>query len=156
MSKEDVPANEEFRIAPNVLFKSFLVVAGAYVANIVLLFAIANVAFPDSMRIIMGEPEAFSKILAEDPTRVFPPSMFWVLVGSSVVSCFGLGYAVVAFAPTGKFSQAIFFATILFVQYLQLAIGADSALQTKLILLMAVSPVSALLGANWAFKRLES
>ena len=143
-------SNEEIRMTPRILFQSFMLVAGAYIAHLVLLFIVANVAFPDSMAIITGEPAEFQKIVESEPERVYPESMAWVLMLASSVVCFGLGAAVARLAPISSFSHVLFFAAILFFQFLQLAIGAEPTWRNKLILFMAISPVAALLGANFS------
>ena len=79
--------------------------------------------------------------------------MLWMLLGASAAVSFVSGYVVAHLAPIGKSSHAVFFAAILFVQYLQFAISAGQALQTMLILFMAVSPIAALLGANVFLQR---
>lgn len=53
----------------------------------------------------------------------------------------------------GQVPTRDFFAAILFVQYLQFAIGAEDSLQNMRILFMGVSPVAALLGANFYLRR---
>lgn len=135
----------------NALFRSFLLVAGAYIFNLVCLCLIAvglaSTMFPKTM-LVFGEPEKFNAAFQADPTSIFPRELIWILLGASVFISFGLGYLVARLAPISKFPHAIFFAMILFGQYLQLAIGAIPTLQTPLILFMATSPVAALLGAN--------
>lgn len=146
MSEDRIP------FPPAALFRSFLLVAGAYLSNILLLLmaigVISMTLFPDSYQVLNAEPDEFNKIFETDPQRVFPPAMLWILLVVSGLVCFGLGYLVARLAPLGRFSHAILFAVILFVQYLQLAIGALESLQTMLILFMAVSPVASLLGAH--------
>lgn len=146
-------SDEEIRITPNVLFKSFLLVAGAYVASWVLLFLVANIAFPETIAIITGEPAEYRRILETEPERIYPEHFFWSLLIVGAAICFGLGGLVARLAPISSFSHVILFAMILFAQYLQLAIGADSSIRGKLILFMAVMPIAALLGANMFFSK---
>lgn len=139
---------EELRLTPNVLFKSFLLIAGSYIGSLILLFVVANVAFPDSMAIITGEPAEYQRILEAEPERIFPEQMFWVLLLAGAAIYFGFGALVARLAPLSSFSHVVLFSMILFAQYLQLAIGADSSVRTKLILFMAVAPIAVLLGAR--------
>lgn len=142
--------------ANNVLLRSFMIVAGAYMLNLVsmcsIAVALAATMFPDTL-LIFDEPEKFKAVFQVDPERIFPRALIWMMLGASVVISFALGYLVARLAPVGKFPHAIFFAMILFAQYLQMAIGAIPTLQTPLILFMATSPVAALLGANICLNR---
>ena len=151
---------EQTPFPPAVLFRSFLLVTGAYIVNIVmLLMALAIVAmtlFPESFEILNSEPEEYNKVFAAQPEKIFPKAMLWILLLVAGMICFGLGYWVARLAPIGKFSHAIFFAVILFIQYLQLAIGSGESLQTMLILFMAVSPVAALIGANMFLRKFQA
>ena len=134
------------------LLRSFLLVAGSYMLNVLLLGAVAIVLimtmFPESYEILNLEPEQFNAIFEENPERVFPPLLLWLLLAASCVICFGLGYFVASKAPLARFPHAIFFAAILFVQYLQLAMGATDTMQRMLVLFMGASPIAAILGAN--------
>jgi hypothetical protein len=109
--------------------------------------------FPDSFEIMNQEPEQYQAMLETEPERIFPREMLWILLGVSAAVCFVSGYVVARLAPISKFSHAVFFAAIVFVQYLQFAIGASEALQTMLILFMGVSPIASLLGANAQLQR---
>jgi hypothetical protein len=139
---------EEPRLAPSLLFHSFLIVAGAYVVHLVLLFGIAYLVFPDSVALLGADPEEYQRIMENEPERIFPRGMFWLLLIAGGIVCSVLGYVVTMLAPLSKFSHALFFAAVLFAAYLQLAIGAEADLRPKLILLMVVTSVAALLGAN--------
>lgn len=141
------------RFPPAVLFRSFFLVAGAYMLNVFLVgvvgFGLMLTAFPDSAEIFDLAPEEFNKVFSENPEKVYPPELLWIMLGVSIVVCFGLGYFVARMAPLAKFPHSVLFAAILFVQYLQLAIGATDSLQRMLVLFMAASPIAAILGANW-------
>ena len=143
---------EEIKPDPALLFRSFLLVAGAYVANLVLLFLVIFVVSPETIEILGMEPAEYQKILDNEPEKIFSQELFWILLIASGITCSALGYLVARLAPLGKFSHAIFFAAILFAQYLQLAIGAADHLRTKVMLLMVVSSVAALVGANMFLK----
>lgn len=140
---------QEYRIEPGMFLRCFLVVGGAFLANFILLFLVAYVVFPDSMAILTGDPEQFRKVLENEPDRVYPQEMFWVLLVGSVVTCSILGALVACLVPIGRFTNALLFAVALFLQYLQWAIGADWQLQRKLILFMAISPIAALIGSSF-------
>ncbi len=150
-------STEKQLFPPAVLFRSFLLVAGAYILNFIVLGAIGMLIvaklFPDSFEIMNREPEQYQAIFEAKPERIFPRELLWILLGVNAAVCFVFGYLVARLAPIGKFSHAVFFAAILFVQYLQFAIGAGAALQTMLILFMGVSPIAALLGANVQLQR---
>ena len=148
-------SESELRITPSVLFRSFLLVAGAYVTSLILLFVVANVAFPDSMAIVTGEPAEYQRILEAEPERIYPEHMFWVLLLAGAAIYFALGALVARLAPLSSFSHVVLFAMVLFVQYLQLAIGADSSIRSKLILFMAVAPIAAILGAQTFMARTD-
>ena len=138
---------------PAVLFRSFLLIAGFYVLNILVMGAatvfLLAFFFPDSFEILNADKKAFKTIFETEPERVFPPVLLWILLGISAAVCFVLGYFVARLAPISKFPHSIFFSAILFVQYLQMAIGATDTMQRMFVLFMAVSPVAAILGANW-------
>ena len=69
---------------PAVLFRSFLLVAGAYILNIVIMsfmgFVIVMVLFPDSFEIMNREPEEYKKIFESEPERIFPREFLWMLL----------------------------------------------------------------------------
>ena len=140
-------------LPPSFLLHSFMVVAGAYVINIVLLLTIAFIVFPDAVALLGAEAEEYKKVLDNQPERIFPQGMFWLLLISSSVTCSVLGYFVAKLAPLAKWPHAIFFAAILFVQYLQLSIGSPAEARPKLILLMAISSIAALIGADRYLKK---
>ena len=150
---------EEPGISTNgLLLRSFLLVAGAYVVNLVGICVAATVlaatVFPKTM-LVFDEPDKFKAAFEADPSAIFPPELMWILLAVSVVLSFVLGYLVARLAPIGKFPHALLFAMIMFVQFLQLAIGNTTSLQTILILFMALSPIAALLGANMYLKSEE-
>jgi len=140
------------RLPPGLLFRSFLLVASAYVIHTLLLYAAAIgllvLAFPESFEILCAEPEQFDRMLAEDPDRVYPRPLLWMVLGCITIVCVGLGYAVARLAPIAKFPHAILLAAILFVNYLLSAIDATDTLQRMLVLFMAASPIATVIGAN--------
>ena len=147
-------------LPPGMMFRSFMLIGGAYIVSFLLVcvagFVIAKSFFPDSIAIINGDPAIYNSIMETEPEKVFPPEMLWMLLVVSAFSCAVLGYLVARTAPFGRFSHAVFFAAILFVHYLQLAIGAKPPLQTMLVLFMAASPVAALLGANFFLRKVPT
>lgn len=155
--RNDPMTEQDNRLPPALLFRSFLLVAGAYMLNLVVLgivaVAVLRFAFPESFEILNLEPEKFNSVFEENPDKVFPPEFLWLLLVISSLICFALGYLVARQAPIAKFPHAIFFAAILFVQYLQLAIGATNTLQRMFVLFMAASPIAAVIGANLHLRR---
>ncbi|MEM9411895.1 MAG: hypothetical protein AAGA30_12320 [Planctomycetota bacterium] len=141
-------------LPPGFFLKSFMIIAGAYIANAMLLViglvVIAKLFFPESFELLQLEQEAFKQVVTSDPQKVFPPEFLWSLLCFACGVSFLLGFIVSKVAPIGKFTHAIFFAAILFAQYLQMAIGASESIQTMLILFMGLTPIAALLGASQA------
>lgn len=159
MSDQDSAGDSMSPLPPGLLLRSFLLVASAYVVNIMIIAGIGFVLlwtmFPDSFELFSRDPDEFNQIFEQDPERVYPRELLWMLLAVSVVVSFWTGYFVARMAPIARLPHSVFFAVILFVQYLQLAITASSSMQTMLVLFMAASPVAALLGAQWFLRRAE-
>lgn len=150
-------SDREHQSPPATLFRSFLLIAGAYIMQIMVVGAAALILlmifFPGSFEILNGEPDKFNSIFAEEPERVFPPEFLWSVLGVNCVVSFVLGFLIARFSPVAHFTHAIFFAAILFVHFLQSAIGAGDSLQRMFVLFMGASPVAAILGANFYLQR---
>lgn len=147
--------NEEHHsLPPGMLVKSFLTVAGGYVLSVFGLYGLAlilaSLFFPETLEAIGAEPEDFERQLADRPETILPVALFWPLVMLNAVFSFGLGYLIARLAPFAKFPHCIFLAVILFVSFLQTAIGAPGALQWMIVLFMASAPIAVLLGARAA------
>ena len=76
---------------PAILFQSFLLVAGAYMLNLVLLgltgFGLMATLFPDSLELINSKPEEFNRIFEESPEKSIRQSFSgrcWLSAASSV------------------------------------------------------------------------
>ena len=140
------------------LFRSFVLIAGSYVTYLFVMGAsallISLLFFPDAYAIMNSEPETFNQVLATEPARVFPTPLLLTMIGLGGLFSFIVGYLLTHLAQVGRFTQTIFLAVILFVQYLQLMIGADESLRWSMFLCMLVSPIAALLGGNFRLRGL--
>ena len=142
---------EEYRLPPRTLFISFLLVSGGYVLSVTVLFilaySLATVIAPDSIELAKNAAN-LEQQLNNNPAKVLPQKLYWPLLVLDALACLGIGFAVARFAPFAKMAHSIFLAIIIFVGFLQSAIGAPAGIQWMLIGLMASTPVATLLGGR--------
>ncbi len=144
---------ENFSMPPGMLFRSFLLVAGVYVLVIIVLILAATLLvygfFPETYDAVVNlDPEEFKQLLDNNAEKVFPPEFYWPLVVINAAVCFAGGYLIAWKASFAKFPHAVFLGIILFVGYLQQAIGSPSDIQLMFVLFMGSSPVAVLFGAS--------
>ncbi len=143
---------EEYRLPPRTLFISFLLVSGGYVLSVTVLFilaySLATAFSPETLEAIGNEPAIFEQQLNNNPAEILPQKLYWPLLVLDALACLGIGFAVARLAPFAKMAHSIFLAIIIFIGFLQLAIGAPAGIQWMLIGLMASTPVATLLGGR--------
>lgn len=162
---------DQERVPPSVLFQSFMIVAGSYMASLVFLFILFGVVsrfyFPETFEFLSRRSVAnnLNDIAKDHPERVvdpnlsqeqiqanaeliMPSNLFWILlVGQGLFSIL-VGWFATRIAPYAKFNHAIFVAVILFVSFLQMAVKNSGDLQWKLLVMMCVMPIAVLVGAR--------
>lgn len=142
---------ESERISPNILFQSFLIVAGGYVFSIILLGTLAATFgyffFPEAMEIWMT-PNITKEQVFASPELLLPENLFWVLLISHSLMSVAIGWLITWLSPFAKFHHAIFVSVVVFVGFLQAAVGAPREIQWMFLMMMVAFPVSTLIGAK--------
>jgi len=142
---------DQERVPPSVLFHSFMIVAGSYMASLIFLFILFGVVsrfyFPETFE-LLSDPNLSKEQIQASADLLMPQSLFWILlVGQGLFSVF-VGWFATRIAPYAKFNHAIFVAVVLFVSFLQMAVKNSGSLQWKLLLMMCVMPIAVLVGAK--------
>lgn len=142
---------EQERIAPNLLFRSFMIVGGSYFASVVilamLLGTISSLLFPETFE-FLSNPNLTPEQLQNNADLALPTNLFLIVLAAHSLFCIGLGWMVTRFSPYAKFGHAIFVAVVLFVSFLQISVGNTGELQRKTLIMMCVFPVAVLIGAK--------
>ncbi len=142
----------QYHLPPKLLLHSFVLVTGGYLTSMALLLAsglgLILLFFPQTFSAIGSDPAEFELILEHQAGELFPMALMLPLALVGAASSFGVGFALARLAPFAKFGHTLFLAAILFVSLLQSALGAPAALQGKLLMVMALTSASVLLGAK--------
>ena len=145
-------------IPPGMMARSFLTVASSLVlvviASIVCMFGIGLAFFPQFAKFFNEGPEALKAVMETNPTAAIPPLMFWSAVFATAIICLVIGWYVIKTAPFAHFPHAIFVAVLLFIYYLQMAIGDPEGKKSMTLIYMFVYPLAILVGAKMSINRL--
>lgn len=141
---------EREHIAPHLLFRSFLIVAGSYLFSIffmaLLTGLVAMFFFPATFEFVKSGPtiEQFQN----NPDLALPNNLFLIMLAGHSLFCVGLGWLVTRFSPYAKIGHAIFLAVVMFVGFLQEAVAYSGELQRMKLIMMCVFPIAVLIGAK--------
>lgn len=142
---------ETERLPTNLLFRSFLIVAGSYVASVIFLFLTyfitTRVGFPETFE-FMSTPNLSIEQMQTNAELVLPSALFWIVLCVHSMFCVGLGWVVTRVAPYAKFNHAIFVAVVIFVSCLQTAVKTSGDIQRMTFGMMCVFPIAILIGAK--------
>ena len=142
---------EQQHLPPNLLFRSFLIVAGSYFASVVFLLLlmgiVSSVFFPETFE-FLSQPDLTAEQLQNNANLALPTNLFMALLVGQSLFCVCLGWLVTRFSPYAKFSHAIFVAVVIFISFLQTAVKNSGDLQWMLLTMMCVFPVAVLAGAK--------
>lgn len=144
------------------LFRSFLTVAGGYLLTLVgflgLGLLLLATVYPDSFALLTTpDIEKLRAALNNNPQDVLPTQFLFIMLVINALVCWLAGYLVARFAPFGRFMHAVFLAIILFIGFLQWAVGFnDDSSQQMMILFMGSAPICTLLGAKFFLNRTTS
>ena len=143
----------EQRLPPGMLFRSFMLVGGAYMLCVTALFVSFFVLLVNGHQEILdlmneGDQDKVQAVFEADPEALIPRTVFVRLILINTVITFGLGWAVGRVAKFAKFQHAFFFALIVFVTFLQQAVSAPQAARWMFFMLMAAFGVAALAGGK--------
>lgn len=144
---------ETYRIPPGVLFKSFVIVGGAYVItafNLLTLTGLLVINFFPETAELLSQKDITPEELFADPDTTLPTSLWLMLLVFHSMTCAFVGWLVSRISPFAKFNHAIFVAAIVFVSLLQTALKVPHELRLKLIVMMGVFPIAILIGAKFA------
>ena len=143
---------EHFHIPPNMLFGSFLLIAGAYMFIVIVLTMMdAGFVFaflPETAELLVGDQDVFKQELEANADKMYPPEYRWTLLALNGAVCYLTGWVVARMARFGKFPHCVFLAVLLFVHFFQAAIGSPPDLQLMKVLFMGSSPIAILIGAS--------
>ncbi len=142
---------ESERLPAGRLFRSFLMIAGGYVAVLGVMFAtlllVLRFGYPASFELLTGQPMKEAEML-ERMGEVLPTGLFWSVAAAGAVTAFCCGWMLVAWGGLPGTAHAIFLAIVLFVSGLQMAIGAPPPVRWMPWVLAGILPLAALLGAK--------
>ncbi len=147
-------------VDPGIFLRSFLAVAGNYVALffglLMAMLLIAWAGFPEIYRlwtIPPAEQRQFLDVWENNPEFLFPPGMCWGLIGAAVLLSFAAGVLVAWLAPFSRAGHGVFLAVICIVTFLQIAITQPALPKWLATGLMIVSPIGIVLGSRWGERR---
>ena len=143
---------EEYSLPPGTLFISFLLISGGYVLSVTILFilafSLATVYSPETIEAVGSDPAVFEQQLQNNAADLLPQKLYWPLLILDALACAAIGFGVARLAKFAKFSHCIFLAVIIFIGFLQSAMGAPAAIQWMLIGFMAIAPIATLMGGR--------
>ena len=142
-----------------MLFRSFLTVGSGYVLCIMtfvaIMFGMGYAFFPEFVEFLNLDEPSRDNVMANHPETAIPRLMFWSVVGLSSLASMGIGWLVIKTAPFAQFPHAVFLAVLLFIYFLQMAIGDPPAKKSMTIVYMIAFPLAILIGAKWADNRIR-
>ncbi len=137
---------EDYRLPPGIMFRSFLLVAGSYTL-LFLFFAISlstisMLFFPDTYQALVEDK------FRDEPTRYFVPGLFWSVLAINTLVSLGMGWLIVRGAQFARFPHAVFLSVLLFISYLQNVMATPDDGKWMYLIFMVCFPVAILLAAN--------
>ena len=140
---------EQPAVEPVMMLRSFLTVGSGYMLHIMIFFGIAlalGYGFFPEFAAYMDLPAEQQKDL--NIADAIPRAMFLILVVLHSIACLGIGWYVHRTAPFSPFPHAIFLTILLFLTYLQMAMGDPPEKKAMSIIYMIAFPISVLTGAK--------
>lgn len=145
-------------MSPRTLLISFLTVAMAYTGCWLGWFGLALLAawlfFPESFELLISAPLDASAVEAQVHV-LMPPTLFWSVTAVHVVGCLAVGWWLIRGTSPWRLQHVVFVAMLLFVTYLQGAVGIAEGLRWMALVQMSVQPLAVLCGARWGWRGAE-
>ena len=139
---------DNYRLPPQLLFKSFLIVGGGYLFTMlswIVTFAIlVSLFFPKCAELLSTRGEQ----LFAEPEIFLPTSLVLMVLAVHSITCALVGMVVSRISPFAKFNHVIFVAVVVFITFLQNSLNAPHELRLKFIAMMGAFPVAILIGAK--------
>ena len=142
---------ENYRLPPNLLFKSFLIVGGGYLFTmlswIVTYAVLASMFFPKCVE-LLNTPDLSREQLFAEPDILMPTSLVLMVLAVHSITCLIVGFVISRISPFAKLNHVIFVAVAVFITFLQNTLGSPHEFLWKFIAMMGVFPIAILLGAK--------
>ena len=139
---------DNYRLPPQLLFKSFLIVGGGYLFTmlswIVTYVILVSLFFPKCAELLSTRGEQ----LFAEPEIFLPTSLVLMVLAVHSITCALVGMVVSRISPFAKFNHVIFVAVVVFIAFLQNSLNAPHELRLKFIAMMGAFPVAILIGAK--------
>lgn len=139
---------DNYRLPPQLLFKSFLIVGGGYLFTmlswIVTYVILVSLFFPKCAELLSTRGEQ----LFAEPEILLPTSLVLMVLAVHSITCALVGMVVSRISPFAKFNHVIFVAVVVFIAFLQNSLNAPHELRLKFIAMMGAFPVAILIGAK--------
>jgi hypothetical protein len=148
--------NQNSPVDPGYFLRSFLVVAGFYVALFVLLLLgmllIARIGYPEVYRLWSlpaDSRQPFFDAWERNPEILFPAGLCWSLLGLGIVISFLIGMQVAWWAPFSGAGHGVFLAIICIVTFLQISMTEQQVPKWLMVALLITSPTGIVFGSRW-------
>ena len=139
---------DNYRLPPQLLFKSFLIVGGGYLFTmlswIVTYAILVSLFFPKCAELLSTRGEQ----LFAEPEIFLPTSLVLMVLAVHSITCALVGMVVSRISPFAKFNHVIFVAVAVFITFLQNSLNAPHELRLKFIAMLGAFPVAILIGAK--------
>ena len=144
---------ENYRLPPNLLFKSFLIVGGGYLFTmlswIVTYAVLASIFFPKCVEFLSNlPPNSSNEDLFAEPDILMPMSLVLMVLAVHSITCMIVGFFISRISPFAKLNHVIFVAVAVYISFLQITLGSPHEFLWKFIAMMGVFPIAILLGAK--------
>ena len=142
---------------PLLLFRSFLTVTSGLVVFMLGFFAIGvslgYAMFPEFVAFIDLDAEAQEALMADDPSRAVPQTMFLLWVGLTMLLSLAIGFYVFATAPFSRPAHVACFAILLAVMFLQMSFSDPPAKKYMSMVYLVSFPICIWIGGWLAEKK---
>ena len=142
---------DNYRLPPQLLFKSFLIVGGGYLFTMlswIVTFAILVSLFFPKCAELLSTPNLSREQLFAEPEILLSTSLVLMVLAVHSITCALVGMVVSRISPFAKFNHVIFVAVVVFIAFLQNSLNAPHELRLKFIAMMGAFPVAILIGAK--------
>lgn len=118
------------------------------------MFGLGYAFFPEFVEVMSLEAWARDEVMDNNPEKAIPSLMFWLTVGLTSLAFMCIGWLVIKTSPFAPFSHAVFLSVLMFISFLQIAIGDPPAKKAMTIVYLIAFPLSILIGANWSHQKM--
>ncbi len=144
------------RLPPGKLMFSFLLVAGAYIVSIAVLFLsfvlLVRNFYPE-VDALVRDQDSLHAVYQNNPEAIIPRPLFFIILAINATVAFVIGWLISALAPFAKMPHAFFLAVLVGVTWLQQLIESPDPARWTMLLMMIVLPGAILWGGRIASDR---